>query len=200
VLFSTKNKIFIVFFAFFLFAGINFILAQVKEAPFSTIKAGINIGSGKNSAFIDDYWKISGFGEGFMEFPFYLGKIGAGIALIRNNARTDDKPDFSGMFIYIGWGYEFRLPLNTSFSLAYRMGNYSMTFNDDTVNENLKTESEFAAGVQGCFSLNVYENIGLNLGGSYIKVFTKNKNNIFLVNAGVSYKFNSPAWLKEIFL
>jgi hypothetical protein len=199
VLFLPKNKIFAVFFAFLLPALENFTFAQAKETPFSTIKVGINAGSGRNSAFINNYWKLSGFGQGYVEFPFYSGQVGAGIALIRNNSRTADKPDFRSMFAYIGWGYEFRLPLNTSFSLAYRMGNYSMTFNDDTVNENLKTESEFAAGVQGGCSMLVYDNIEVSLGASYIKIFTKNKNNIILVNAGLSYKFVSPAWLKEIF-
>lgn len=173
--------------------------AQQKNAPFSEINVGINLGLSKSGSFLENYWKSGKSGEVFIEMPFYYGQISGGVLIIPNSSKEADMPDYRSMFVFAGFGKSVNLPLNTSLSVGTRLGNFSMTFDDDTVNVNLKTESEFAAAFYSKLSIQTFQNWNINLEAEMIKVFTHNKISILHLSAGVSYSFPSPAWFREIF-
>lgn len=175
------------------------IYAQTDPAPFSTIRLGINLSVKKNTSFIENYWEAKKGGEGFIEFPFYYGNISAGYLILPFKSKIKEKPDFSSSIMYLGWGKEIELPLNSSLYLGVKTGNYSFSFDDDTINVNLKSESEFAAGITSRFSMELFEGFGLNISGDLFKVFTKNRISLFVISGGLSYRFSSPIWIKELF-
>ena len=198
MLFFSYKKYFIFLFIFFSGLIVNKgLFAQNSETPFSSIKIGLNIGQGKNSSFIEKYWKMNKTAEAWAEFPFYFGNISAGAGYLPHSSKEINKPDFKSYYIYLGLGKEIKLPYNTSVYLGTKFGNYSMSFADDTINVNLQTESEFAAGINVKFNIGLFSDISLNLNGDLIKVFTKNKISVYILSAGINYKFNTPAWIKE---
>lgn len=198
--FRIKFSLFLIVVLFpFLLSTNALVFAQESEIPFSKLNIGLNIGRGKNTSFIENYWEIKNTLGLSAEMPFYYGSISGGVLILPYSSKTNEKPDFRSLFIYLGLGKSIKLPFNTSFYAGLKLGNYSMTFDDDTINVNLKTESEFAAAFVSRFSATLLPNTNLNIGGDIIKVFTKNNMSVFHLSAGISYSFDSPAWIREIF-
>jgi len=173
--------------------------AQTEIAPFSELNAGINLEIKKNKNISDNYWSPKKGADVYVETPFYFGYISAGFTYLPFSSKDTSRPDYTARLLYLGWGNKLLLPLNTAFYFGIKLGNYSMSFNDDTVNVNLQTESEFAAGITTALCFEPIHRVNINFRADFFNVFTRIRMRQILLGAGISYNFNSPDWFKEIF-
>jgi hypothetical protein len=197
-----KIRLFLILILFILvnyyhIAGNNTLFAQTRNEAFSEIKIGLNISAKHNNTYLNDFWSPKTGFTGNIETPFYFGSITAGLTVLPFKSTNIKMPDYTGQLIFLCWGNELILPYNSSFYFGFKTGNYTMNFADDTVNTNLKSESEFAAGLTSRLNIRAFNNFEFNITGDAIKIFTKKKMNIIVFSAGLNYIFSAPAWLKE---
>lgn len=182
-----------------IFASLNSELKpQVQDTnAFSNVKFSINFIKNKSTDALNRYWDGPKGLEGEIQMPFYLGNIQGGARYIPYKEKAINFHNFSSYFIYLGWGYEFKLPYDCSFYAGIKVGGYRMSVHDDSLSDELKFENELAAGLRTYLAFNIYADCSLNLGADYTKVYIYKKIELFVLSAGISYSFQSPEWLKD---
>jgi hypothetical protein len=200
---TNTNKTVPVFFSFYavLFFLIitNCSFPQNNDTAFSKIMLGANLQYKSNNDFLNKYWTPHKGIELYAATPFYFGSITAGASIVSFSSLNSKKPDYTAKLFFVSWGNKLNLPFNTSFSAGIKAGNYTFSFADDTINSNLQTESELAAGLFALFSLNKLYGFSLNISADFLKVFTNRRITLIFLSAGISYSVNSPIWFRKIF-
>lgn len=168
-------------------------LAQAFETV--TIRGGgaVNV----NENFLHVFWDQGRGGEASMATPFYLGYLEGGGAFHRYDVVSPSVPPFDAVLLYAGWGLRLDLADRLRLEAGGRLGTYRMTFDEATF-AGVRNESELTLGLAGRVSLRLAGPVGLYAGGSYHKVYTFVRLNLWYASAGVSFRFRSPAWLKDV--
>lgn len=165
---------------------------------FSDISLTLNLISNHSTDELNTYWTgKSGF-EGYLQMPFYFGDIQAGARYIAYKEKELYFHNFSSLYYFLGWGKKFNLPLNFSFYSGIRVGGFGTAIVDDSLNGEEKNETELAVGINSYLALRINNNLRITVGADYTKVYFYKKIELFLLSAGMSYSFQTPAWIKEI--
>jgi hypothetical protein len=170
--------------------------AQVEE-PFSKINLEINCLKNKSSEFLNRYWESKLGLQGTISFPFYFGKLQAGVNYYSFTGRENKYPAFKGFFINAGFGKNITLPLKLLLSTSVKVGSFLMYFNADTLSAFQRFESELAVGLNTVLKIPITNYFYINIGGEFVTVFLHYKIKFLTAYAGLEYSFSSPAWLKE---
>lgn len=175
--------------------------AQENSPAFETFSIGINYQSNINRNDFHKYWLSDSGVEGYFSTPFYLGITQLGITYIPFSAKSDERPDYTTLLIYLQWGYKIELPLNFSVTPSLFTGIYQMNFDDfdSDIDPGLLSERELAAGINVQLSYSFFKGWNLNLQLSYLNVFTNKKIKLVNLGFGISKTFSSPKWLKDFF-
>ena len=145
------------------------------------------------------YWKPANGFELQAETGFYLGDIEFGLQLFDINSRRTEQPDYSSVNMFLGWGLEKKLSSKVLFYTGFRIGNYVMFFDDDNIDEALRSESEFNYGLHSRLRYKIGRSTSLELSGHYQKIFTNHQIYLSYISLGISRSFNSPKWFREFF-
>ncbi len=171
--------------------------AQSPE-PFAWVEFRLGGAQNVNRNFLHTFWKPGIGGEFSMATPFYLGYAEFGGAYHRYRVDQPAVPAFGAVLLYAGWGLDVEVVQRLRFESGLRVGNYRMTFDDEDVPfAGVKNESELALLVNARVALRPAGPVSVYVGGSYTKVYTFLRLNLWYVSAGLSYRLHSPEWLKE---
>lgn len=181
----------------FLLLFTSILRSQNVSEAFDYIKLTAEIAESKTSNFFTSIWSIEQGAAGEVEFPFYYGNIKAGLMHTQFFGKSQKNPDFTGSYIFLGWGKEIFLPLSFSIYAGGKAGSFLMNFQDESLNAYERNESELAAGAEGRLNLYITKNFILYGSAEHIAVFTQKKIELLLVKAGISILIDSPNWLKE---
>lgn len=165
-----------------------------RGAPFETLDVEIGGTFNTNRTLLHDFWK-PGYGvEGQIATPFYLGEAVAGGAFHRYGV-VADVPAFDALLLVVGWGLPLSLGSHLRWHNAFTLGNYRMTFDDDTF-AGVRNESELILGLQSRLHVHLSQAWSLYVGGRYDRVFTEARMPLFFVSAGLSHTLRTPRWLR----
>ncbi len=171
--------------------------AQDKK-PFSEINVGISGGVNSTTEPLTDFWKTPFAAEGFISTNFYVGTAEVGLKYIPLQSLSADQPSINSFFIYIGWFAELDVTKQVSVFAGIKAGSYLMRAEKGELSTYQQSESEFAFGPSVGLSLEIVRQISINIVGDYFKIYTFNRINFLNLSVGVSYRFYTLKWFREI--
>jgi len=142
------------------------------------------------------YWKPAHGTDISFKSNFHFGNLEFGAGYARHEGLESETVEFSSFFIYTGWNYG--LPVTDRFSLTggARVGSFIMRFDDDLTSIEGKTEMELGLEFMIGSEIAISDRIGLNHSFRHRIVYTRNKIELTYLAIGLTYNFDSPAWLK----
>ena len=181
--------------------AVSFPLAQIcpqeKHDNFSYIKISGSVINNQSTDALNKFWNKEKGYEGIVETPFYYGNILAGLRILSFSGKKPSYQNFSSNYYFVGWGKDFNIVNRVTLFAGFRVGGFAMSFADDSLTAYQKDETELAAGINTKLNFQILSNIFFNVSAEYSAVFTHKRIELFLLAAGISYKFETPSWMKE---
>ncbi len=170
--------------------------AKNSSAPFETLKISLNMAMNANKNIFHEYWDQSPAVDLMVEFPFYTGLIQAGFQVAHNSSVKSGVADYTSIFLYLGWGWEFVLPYRLKWYNGVQVGNYQIIYEqEEYIGHNL--ESELGAGIYSCIAIPVRSNWFTNISARCQKIYTHHRIHHTFVGIGIGYNSDTPRWLKR---
>jgi hypothetical protein len=162
---------------------------------FETLEVRASATQNVNRNFLHTRWQ-RGFGlDGSVTTPFYLGYLEGGGSFHRYRVAEPVRvPGFDALHLFAGWGLRGdvgRLRVEG----GLRLGNYRMTFDESTF-AGVRTESELVLSGRARMAVQVAGPLSLYVAGDYLKVYTFLRLKLWYASAGLSYRFQTPGWMK----
>lgn len=178
-------------------AGAHMARAQTDTVPFETLEFRLSGARNVNQNFLHTFWQQGTGGEFSVATPFYLGYAEVGGAYHRYPVKQFTVPAFDALLSFAGWGLSGSVADRLRLEGGVRIGTYRMTFDEITDFPGVKNESELALMLNARLAVRPVGPVSLHVGGSYMKVYTFLRLNLWYASAGLSYRLNSPPWLKD---
>ncbi len=170
--------------------------AQLRAAPFETLEVRAGGMLNVNRNFLHAFWREGYGGEAAIATPFYLGYAEVGGAFHRYRVEQPTVPAFNALLLYAGWGLGLDVAGRLRLEGGGRIGNYRMSF-DEVTFTGVRNESELALLLHTRVTVRAAGPVSVYAAGSYMKVYTFVRLNLWYVSAGLSYRLRSPGWLKD---
>ncbi len=170
---------------------------QKNSKPFKTISISVNYLQNSNRNMFHRYWKPANGFDLLAGSEFYFGQIelGAQISFIR--AQNSQQPDYKSIYMYLGWGLEQKLISKLFLYSGFQLGHYYMNFDENNININLKSESEFGFGLKSGLKYFFGNNLFVTVSGRYQIIYTRHRIELSFVSIGLGRSFDTPNWLEE---
>ncbi|MBN2571223.1 MAG: hypothetical protein JXA68_03785 [Ignavibacteriales bacterium] len=184
--------------AFYLLLA-NITYSQKEELPFENIQVGANYFNNFNKNEFHKYWNSTNGAGAYLKTPFYFGFIKIGLNYSDCQSKSNEQPDFVNLIAYLDWGKEFQLPLDICVSTFFKIGISQMDFERSAlfVHEGFLLERELLIGTGFIISYDLIDRLQIFTGLDYQKTFTQKPMELSFLQIGLSYKFDSPEWLKD---
>ncbi len=173
------------------------VCAQDELDAFQTITLGAQFTVNVGRTSFNEFWDPSNGGLFQIDMPFYLGIVQTGVHFFSNNSLAADVPPFDSVNLYLGWGYEWALPLRLGWFAGVRAGGFYMNFDDDAIADEVKTESELGVGLNTALRYPLDERWSVLVSAEYLEVFTRRRIEYGFVGIGLSRTFTTPRPLRE---
>ena len=139
-------------------------------APYEDVTIGIRYSNNvAKNEFLNAWNPQNGF-NGYAITPFYFGRLQAGLRIIEFEAKTEDIPDFLSWYIYAGWGKGIKIFKKLEIYSSINAGSFQMNFNDPSLQDGLRNESEFALELNTSLSYPVIEKLYVSISGTYQQI------------------------------
>ena len=165
--------------------------------PFETLTVGAHFLAGSGDDTFEQYWTPAFGGRIELATPFYAGVIQVGAHIFNNESVSDDLLSFSTVFLYLGWGYEWRLPLDARLFAGVQAGGSHMDTDDPDLPVEGQKESEIGLGLQARLGYPISRRWSVQVTGEYRRIYTYKRIDYLFVGGGVNITFESPRWLRE---
>lgn len=174
--------------------------ASAQEA-FSEVKIGLTGHNFFKSTTIGNFWEPSK-GVGFeVSTPYYFGSFETGARYVRYNELRFEDSGFHSTFVFVGWNYPFWVADDLYLAPGFRVGTNFLTQDQDKFYDELRfqsNESEFSIEFTGRLNKKITDHLHLHVGVSYNRTLLEIPFTVWYGNAGISYSFDSPGWLKTL--
>lgn len=145
------------------------------------------------------YWNPSIGVGGEFSFDHSIGKMGAGLSLMRFDKKIISTKSFYGVDYYFLYRRFVNVIHDLNFVLGFDAGIFEFRFDDDNDIRGTaeQVEREFAIKLVSGFSYELGNTWNAEITTSYNHIYTKKKIDLFYIKFGVAKSFSSPEWLKE---
>lgn len=183
---------------------ISIILSPIysnKRQAYQEVEFGLLSFLNTNRNFFHKYWKQDWGAEGFFIIPFYQGVLQAGV---QYNSYRNIYPTFvpfETIYIYFGWGKEFKINHKIRCIPAIHLGNVIMLFERPANRPDIPSyiydmEQELGIRLQFEASYCLYKNLRYIMNFNYNIIYLNRKIELNFLSAGLSYTFTMPEWLR----
>ncbi|MDX1530856.1 MAG: hypothetical protein R3362_04960 [Rhodothermales bacterium] len=135
-----------------------------------------------------------------IEAPFYAGRVFVAGSAARYVAADAARsvPGYWAFHAFGGWAYAFRLPAGAELTPALHVGVFNWRFDlDDRYGDYNQAENELASGLDLRLSVPLRERWRLSLGVWTTRVLTSTRLDYRFAHAGLSWRFDTPRWIRE---
>jgi hypothetical protein len=171
--------------------------AQRRPAAFETITPSVSLARNLNRNAFHEQWSP---GTGIVlaaELPFYAGQVEAGVEQLGYESRSAGVPGFRGRWFFVGWGLELAPVAPLRLKPGVRLGSYAMRFDEASLPEGRRHESEVAFELVSRAALRLGARWSVSVSGHYRLVDTDPVIRHVNLAAGLSRTFDSPRWLRD---
>jgi len=176
---------------------LSFLPIRASERNFSTFTVGGNIRESVIKNTFHDYWSFDKGVELYLKTPFYLCNLTFGTDYYSFKKKTSEVTDFYSMHFFIGAELEYEVFHDLYVSGGVKTGNNRIVFDDDKVQEAIKSETELFLGTYCALRYNIYKDLFLDIRSEYKITFTKKRIEETYIGAGLSYQFDTPKIIQE---
>lgn len=169
--------------------------AQTVPSRLETLDVGIGVYSDAHHGLFHDFWDPGTGVELFLAFPFYVGRLRLGVQQFHNDA-VAGAVGFRSRYFHVGFDLGVPFTGGARLRAGPEVGIYHMWFDDESIPEFSRSESEFAIGGGTGFDLFPGRRWGIALVGRYQAVLTERRIHRVMVGATVSYRAGFPTWLR----
>src|SRR5688572_6957883 len=148
--------------------------AQTVSSRLETLDVGIGVYSDANHGMFHDFWDPGTGLEVFLAFPFYVGRLRLGVQQFQNDALAE-AVGFRSRYFHVGFDLGMPFAGGARLRAGPEVGIYHMWFDDETIPEFSRSESEFAVGAGTGFDLFPSRRWGIALVGRYQAVLTERR-------------------------
>jgi hypothetical protein len=168
--------------------------AQQAGHAFETFRVDLSATANVNNNTLHEFWDPRVGAELSVATPFYLGSVELGAHYVGFNALASEQPDFTSLYIYLGWGYELALSQRLRWYNGFRIGSFLMRFDVPSGN---KTEQELALALNTGLRYPIAGRWSMALSARYQVTYTHERMRLLYISAGLGRSFGMPGWLKE---
>ena len=172
--------------------------AQSASGAFETISVGLGPTVQLNRTLLNDAWESPRGIVGFVETPFYFGRVQAGTEFLPYAGHVSSVPDFTVLHFYLDWRALIPLPWKLHWSNGFRFGLFQYHFDDENTGVHQRVERElcasFVTGIQHDFT----EKWTIRLTASFGTVFLSEPLRQVFIIVSLSRSFMSPEWLQDL--
>lgn len=166
--------------------------AQRPEPPFSRLNLSASFVADVSRDRLTDFWNPRSGGQLAIESPFYLGLLQGGAHLSRFDAKAD-APDFTALYLFLGWGMEARLPLGLTGYAGISAGAFRMRFpREDNANE-----VEMGVGLGARLRRPIGGGWALSASAGLRRILTAEPLDQRVVTVGLVRTLRSPGWVRD---
>lgn len=185
--------------AFFLLFFSNEKVSAQFYSNFETILvlAGTNYALQNDAIFT--YWKPEYSILLGASTPYYKGILMGGLEITDMEAITTDQPDYTSLFLNLGWGKSIEIFNNSDAFLAGIIGSeimlFDKAFDSDDTNTN---EQEISLGIKTGINVRFFRNFLITTSFSHRKVYTYKRIYFSNISFGLLYEIKSSKPLNNI--
>lgn len=186
-----------VYFLLFLLFVPSFLYGQNNRKTFKTISISANYLQNSNRNLFHNYWKPANGIDFQIETEFYLGKAELGVQLSLIKTQKSIYPEYKSAYLYFGWSWDQTISQKIHLYSGFQLGHYFMYFKDNSIDINLRSESEFGVGFKTGLKLNLGSNLFINISGRYQVIYTYHRIHLYYISLGFGKSFDTPKWLRK---
>lgn len=128
--------------------------------------------------------------------PYLGGQAELGAEGRTWSADTADLPDFSALFVFVGWAPDWTVSDRIDMQAGLRAGNHLMIFRTDQV-VGQRVESEFAVQPHAGANVRVTGRMLFSVDAGFLRVFTAPRLDDVSIRAGLSWRLDAPPGLRR---
>lgn len=167
--------------------------AQQAEPPFSRLSLSASLVADVSRGRLTEFWNPSSGGQLAIESPFYLGLVQGGAHLSRFHAKSD-VPDFTTLYLFLGWGMEARLPLGLAGYAGFDVGAFGMRF----PRKGNANEIEMGVGLSARLRRSIGDGWAVSGSAGLRRTLTAEPLDQRILSVGLVRTFRSPGWARDI--
>lgn len=142
-------------------------------------------------------------GIGFeLATPYYFGSLETGYRYLRFNELAFENSGFHSHYVFFGWHYNYLASEEVSIATGIRFGKQLMQHDEDMIYGGeyrfTREESEFSYELHFRMQFELSRNIELYVGTAYNRTIFNIPFAAFYGTAGLTFKFQSPGWVKNL--
>jgi hypothetical protein len=147
---------------------------------------------------LGEYWTPRPAAGGGLSAPVGFGTLRAGLLYQSFTADAGEVAGYDSRYLWLGWELGLPLPGGLELALGLRSGSYRMDFDDPTLQETLRVETELATGVGGGLAWRGPG--GLLLRGELLRLtlHTYHPSHFWLAALGVGWEAELPGTVREV--
>ena len=169
--------------------------AQAYQDDFSGLELRLGYARDISADPVQEFWKTKSAYSFALATPLFGGIASAGAQYQPFSGRFDQYPSFKSTYLSLAWGYRWHDKNNGIYETGARLGNFYMVFDDDTF-EGVRNESELAMSLYQSVKARISGRSYLFIKGTYTRVYTNTRMNLFHIGAGLIVEVRMPKWLK----
>ena len=182
------NKLILIFFLCF--------ICNSQKKAFQTLSFELGINTKTLSTeFNDFYQQKKGFNFRVLS-SYYIGDFYLGLKQINFNVTEKSTSNFDSKYLYIGWQFPLLKSNKIDFNLGFHVGSFEMDFLNEAKWYYAK-ESELSTALQVNFNYQLSKSFYINARTDFQQIYTYKRIYLHTLNIGISYKIETPKWLKR---
>jgi hypothetical protein len=171
--------------------------ATDARKPFDTITLTVQVVGATALGSFTDYWDPLPGGRVDVVTPVHAGIARAGVHVFGHDAVDPTVPAFGSVYAYLGWAYEWKLPLSLAGAAGVEMGVAYMLFDDESTDSAREAETELGFGITSQLAYAFTPCWSVLITGDYRQILTYRPIEYVFYGVGLSRTFSTPGWLKE---
>ena len=142
-------------------------------------------------------WKQQLALQAGLQIPFHTGRIEAGAHGQTWHTPNIARPDWTALFVFVGWQAIGSVNERTTLSGGMRLGNYVMMFDTEAV-VGQRRESEFGAAPVVGLRIRLWNRTELYAEAMWVRVLTRPVIDVRQASVGLSTTLAMPHWLEAL--
>ncbi len=143
------------------------------------------------------YWKPPHSFDIAFRSDFYTGNLEFGMCYADHEGIDSDMVEYASYFVYTGWIQKLSLSKRFSLFVGPRVGSYIMGLDDDHTTVEGRTETELGLEFIIGSEISISDKFGLEHSLRHRIIYTRNKIRLTFISIGLTYKFDTPGWLRK---
>ncbi|GMQ80661.1 MAG: hypothetical protein BMS9Abin05_0089 [Rhodothermia bacterium] len=165
--------------------------------PFSELEVKLGVSKNLSTDRLLESWNSGASAVLEASTPFYAGWTHFGFQFEPFTGRTEDLPSYWSLHARLGWQYRWHADKGINYDSGLRFGLVYMAFDTEDL-AGVRNESELVYSLFQNVQVPLSNTLRIYLEGTYSRIMTRTRMNLFYVSTGLIVQLDMPAWLRSV--